>query len=270
MVNDVGGDARGGRRQESEDLRHAVLARAWASTRWARRAWAATRRLPCSTRTTRSGTRRMSSSPTAPAWRRPPASEPLAHLHGDDRPRRELRRERTQSPQSVSPKYVHAIRYRAGPSPQSPRGNSPRNRSAGRSAFVGGTGLLAAYSKRRTFPVEGTLGEFTAEKIAFLDEIAETILPATKTPGAKAAKTGAFMALMVTDCYLPAEQTVFREGMRKVDDAMRKPITSRSCRRRAATVGGAHCAGPRTETYHGCARSRPIGRNKSRRHTTFA
>ena len=30
-----------------------------------------------------------------------------------------------------------------------------------------------------------------------VDEIAETILPETSTPGAKAAKTGAFMALMV-------------------------------------------------------------------------
>ena len=40
----------------------------------------------------------------------------------------------------------------------------------------------------------------------FLDEIADTILPTTKTPGAKAAKTGAFMALMVTDTYSPADQ----------------------------------------------------------------
>ena len=88
-------------------------------------------------------------------------------------------------------------------------------------AFVGGRGLLAAVEKARS-PVEGTPGEFSAENIAFLDEIAETILPATKTPGAKAAKTGAFMALMVTDSYSPAEQRIFREGMRKVDDATKK------------------------------------------------
>jgi len=87
-------------------------------------------------------------------------------------------------------------------------------------AFVGGSGLLAAYEKS-SLPVAGTLGEFTAGDIAFLDEIAETILPATKTPGAKAAKTGAFMALMVTDGYSLAEQKIFREGMRKVDDATR-------------------------------------------------
>jgi len=91
----------------------------------------------------------------------------------------------------------------------------------GGAAFVGGTGLLAAYEKA-SLPVGGVPGEFTAEDIAFLDEIAETILPATKTPGAKEAKTGAFMALMVTDSYTPAERKIFRDGMRKVDDATRK------------------------------------------------
>src|SRR5579863_1089131 len=92
----------------------------------------------------------------------------------------------------------------------------------GGAALVGGKALLAA-CERASFPLEeATLGDFTAKDIAFLDEIAETILPATKTPGAKAAKTGAFMALMVTDSYWPDEQRTFREGMRKVDDAMKK------------------------------------------------
>lgn len=88
-------------------------------------------------------------------------------------------------------------------------------------AFVGGKDLLAACEKAG-LSTEGACGEFTAQDIAYLDEIAETILPATKTPGAKAAKTGAFMALMVTDCYYPAEQKIFREGMHIVDDAIRK------------------------------------------------
>jgi Gluconate 2-dehydrogenase subunit 3 len=92
----------------------------------------------------------------------------------------------------------------------------------GGAALVGGRALFAA-CERASFPLEqASLGDFTARDIAFLDEIAETILPATKTPGAKAANTGAFMALMVTDCYWPAAQRLFREGMRKVDDAMRK------------------------------------------------
>ena len=70
-------------------------------------------------------------------------------------------------------------------------------------ALVGGTNLLTACEKagapaRDTAAAAGS-GAFTTQDIALLDEIAETILPQTKTPGAKAAKTGAFMALMVTD-----------------------------------------------------------------------
>ena len=88
-------------------------------------------------------------------------------------------------------------------------------------AFVGGSRVLAAAERAR--PASGAaIGEFSLAEIAFLDEIAETILPATKTPGAKAAMTGAFMALMVTDCYGPAQQKVFREGMRKLDEACKR------------------------------------------------
>jgi hypothetical protein len=69
---------------------------------------------------------------------------------------------------------------------------------------------------------ENTDAPFTAEDIAFLDEVAETILPQTSTPGAKAAKTGAFMALVVTDSYSPRDRKIFREGMRKLDTASRQ------------------------------------------------
>jgi len=88
-------------------------------------------------------------------------------------------------------------------------------------AFVGGHRLAAAIEDARP-TTGGPIGEFSVANIAFLDEIAETILPETKTPGAKAAKTGAFMALMVTDCYWPAQQKIFRDGMAKVDAAMKK------------------------------------------------
>ena len=76
------------------------------------------------------------------------------------------------------------------------------------------------------------VGTFTAADVALLDEIAETILPETTTPGAKAAKTGAFMALMVTDAYTDANQQVFRDGLRALDDACRRDAASRSCRPR--------------------------------------
>ena len=91
----------------------------------------------------------------------------------------------------------------------------------GGAAFVGGSGLLAAAERARSAS-PGTTGAFSAQDIALLDEIAETILPATKTPGAKAANTGAFMALMVTDCYSPAEQQAFRDGLRNLDEATKK------------------------------------------------
>jgi hypothetical protein len=88
-------------------------------------------------------------------------------------------------------------------------------------AFVGGSRLLAAV-ENASRPIGVAIGEFSVADIAFLDEIAETILPETRTPGAKAAKTGAFMALMVTDCYWPAQQKIFRDGMGNVDAAMKK------------------------------------------------
>lgn len=64
-------------------------------------------------------------------------------------------------------------------------------------------------------------GAFTAADVALLDEIADTILPETSTPGAKAARTGAFMALMVSDVYSARDQQVFRDGMRALEDAAR-------------------------------------------------
>jgi hypothetical protein len=89
-------------------------------------------------------------------------------------------------------------------------------------AFVGGSALLTACEKERTPAPVGPVGTFTLPDVAFLDGVADTILPETKTPGAKAANTGAFMALMVTDCYKDTDQKIFRDGMKQLDDASRK------------------------------------------------
>ena len=89
--------------------------------------------------------------------------------------------------------------------------------------LVGGSGLIAACERERpVIAAAAPIGQFSVEDIAFLDEVADTILPDTKTPGAKAAKTGAFMALMVTDQYEPKNQTIFRDGMRLLEDTCRK------------------------------------------------
>jgi Gluconate 2-dehydrogenase subunit 3 len=63
---------------------------------------------------------------------------------------------------------------------------------------------------------------FTPSNIALLDEVAETIIPATATPGAKAAKVGEFMKIMVTDCYTEAQQTAFVNGISALEEACKK------------------------------------------------
>lgn len=54
---------------------------------------------------------------------------------------------------------------------------------------------------------------FTPEDLAFLDEIGETIIPTTDTPGAKATKIGEFMQMMVKDCYDADQQKAFIDGL---------------------------------------------------------
>jgi len=90
------------------------------------------------------------------------------------------------------------------------------------STIIGGVAVLGSgafvTACRREYKVGA---DFTNDEVAYLDEIADTILPPTSTPGAKAAKTGAFMALMVRDTYNADDDKVFREGMGKLNDAMK-------------------------------------------------
>ncbi len=93
-------------------------------------------------------------------------------------------------------------------------------------ALVGSsTGLLTACANadRNAVATAGATGDFTTDDIALLDEVADTILPDTaKSPGAKAAKTGPFIALMVKDTYTPEDQKVFRDGLVALDEASKK------------------------------------------------
>ncbi len=57
------------------------------------------------------------------------------------------------------------------------------------------------------------IGLFTKAQIKLMNEVADTILPATSTPGAKAAKVGQFMAVIVSDCYEPDDQKRFLDGL---------------------------------------------------------
>lgn len=83
-------------------------------------------------------------------------------------------------------------------------------------ALIGGNALITGC---RTENAGAPFTPFIPDEIAYLDEIADTILPTTSTPGAKAARTGEFMARMVTDSYSPEDQKIFRAGMVKLDDA---------------------------------------------------
>ena len=90
------------------------------------------------------------------------------------------------------------------------------------SLLLGGTIIGSNYFLEGCKSKTGVSMIFSPEDIAFLDEVADTILPPTKTPGAKAAKVGQFMTVMVNDCYEAADQKIFHEGMSKLDEASNK------------------------------------------------
>lgn len=63
---------------------------------------------------------------------------------------------------------------------------------------------------------------FSAGQAEVIAEIAETIVPATKTPGAKAAGVPAFIQKIVADCYEPEDRTMFLAGVDDVDAYSKK------------------------------------------------
>ena len=84
----------------------------------------------------------------------------------------------------------------------------------GESAWLAGTAEAA--------PRAAPSSPFSASEMALLDEIADTILPTTSTPGAKAAGVGPFMAVMVTDVYDSGQQKIFRNGLATLERECRK------------------------------------------------
>lgn len=62
----------------------------------------------------------------------------------------------------------------------------------------------------------------SADQQTLLADIAETIIPTTSTPGAKAAGVGPFIEVMVKDCYSPEQQQSFLKGLGSVDEASQK------------------------------------------------
>ncbi len=82
-------------------------------------------------------------------------------------------------------------------------------------SFFGSQILLSGCKGEPRQPTDGLLSQ---DDILLLDEIGETILPATaSSPGAKAAQIGQFMNVMVTDCYDEKEQAIFTAGLKEVE-----------------------------------------------------
>src|SRR5690606_27090399 len=82
---------------------------------------------------------------------------------------------------------------------------------------VGGTVGLSACTTTPSAPIS-----LTTADIALLDEVAETIMPRTDTPGAKDAEVGKFMAVYVPDCYTLEEQAVFYKGLSSLETSSQK------------------------------------------------
>ncbi|PUZ25995.1 twin-arginine translocation pathway signal protein [Chitinophaga parva] len=55
-----------------------------------------------------------------------------------------------------------------------------------------------------------------------LSEIAETIIPTTNTPGAKAGGVDKFIITMLNDCYKPEDQQRVLDGLKSIDEASKK------------------------------------------------
>jgi hypothetical protein len=95
----------------------------------------------------------------------------------------------------------------------------------GGAALIGHAGLLTGCAPAAAVARPGGAA-FSAKELALLDEIADTILPPTATPGAKAAGVGPFIATMVADAYTAEQQRIFRAGLDTLE---------RDCRRATGT-----------------------------------
>ncbi|HJQ64774.1 MAG TPA: gluconate 2-dehydrogenase subunit 3 family protein [Gemmatimonadales bacterium] len=85
-------------------------------------------------------------------------------------------------------------------------------RDALKAALFAYSGMLVACRTRRA----ASAGVLSDEDQVLAEEIADTLLPTTAgSPGAKAAGTGAAMNLILSDCYKPADQRAFIEGLER-------------------------------------------------------
>jgi hypothetical protein len=80
------------------------------------------------------------------------------------------------------------------------------------------TGCAFVEGCERRGPSAGS--SFTPDDVAFFDEVAETILPRTDTPGARDAEVGAFIARYSQGCYTPEQLSALKAGIGALNGEM--------------------------------------------------
>lgn len=84
------------------------------------------------------------------------------------------------------------------------------------------TGILNGCTTKKAEETAATtaasnLQFLTAEQDKVVAEIAEIIIPTTKTPGAKAAKVNEFIDMMLAECYPEKDQKSFTDGLERLE-----------------------------------------------------
>lgn len=98
-----------------------------------------------------------------------------------------------------------------------------RNALKSLSLLIGGTITLPAWAANwnpNNLPIKGN-AIFSPEQENLLAELAETIIPATNTPGAKELGVHRFIFTMLTDCYDKTEQLRFISGLNELENMVK-------------------------------------------------
>jgi hypothetical protein len=81
-------------------------------------------------------------------------------------------------------------------------------------ALIGGELVFTACSRDKGFRSIN----FGQSELDLMNEIGETILPRTSTPGAKDANVAEFMAKTVDNCYFEDDQQAFKSGLKTIEE----------------------------------------------------
>ncbi len=83
--------------------------------------------------------------------------------------------------------------------------------------LIGGVSIAPDILARALAKGDETLFNIPTERLNLLAEMAETILPETDTPGAKAAKVQEYIAIIVEECFPPEKKEAFWRDLDHAD-----------------------------------------------------